>query len=408
MEDKKKKKDEGSILPDEMILFILLLLPIKSLMRFRCVNKTWLQLLTNDSHFAQLYLNQLIKNNNLSLLALRKQEQTLVLHDETTLATIYSAVELRSSLVSSAIPLEVPFRSTTTNSNSNSSYYVYGICNGLVLVGLPKEKKKLFIWNPFTNDYIHIPYPPIPYHGFDSELCSDKGTNYLGFGFINNRYKVIRFCDCYSLPPYVGSNKHVSVYTLGVDSTWRNLEEIVYDDILTDCIPPLVNGALHWNASTDSNSDSETILSFDLKDEVFYEIPYPEYAGLNDQEIMYFNRIGELGGLLCMLGAAHSRENVEIWVMQQYGVANSWIKTFTIGRPEVRVSFTSCLRPVGVTQNREILLNDTGTGELILYNLETSSVINLRRQFGHHFYNAYTYTPCFISPRAITGGRHIM
>ncbi|PIA39646.1 hypothetical protein AQUCO_02600240v1 [Aquilegia coerulea] len=394
--DKKKKSIN---LPDEIIFDILLCLPIKSLMRFRCVNKTWLQLLTNDPQFAPLYVHQVTSksnknnNNSPSLLAFRKE----TLKDQTH---ICSAVELTAC--DKVVNLELPFCRGTTN----PSYVLHTICNGLLLVSLAdeKEKKKLLIWNPFTNDYIHIPYPPpIPKHN----KCSASGNkirNCFGFCFHEgiNQYKVIWFSDCELIIPF-HNRLHVSVYTLGTDSSsWRNLKDIEYKSVRTNCAPALVNGALHWIAFIGFLRHSPRILSFDMKDEAFKEIPLPHQIPNGTSK--YFSRVGELGGLLCILLGTQHGDNFDIFVMQQYGVANSWIKHCTIVRREILGSFLF-LRTLSFTQNREILLI-TVAGELILYNLETNSF--KLAGFGHHFYNAYTYRPSFISPRAICGGSPIM
>ncbi|PIA33292.1 hypothetical protein AQUCO_04100013v1 [Aquilegia coerulea] len=370
-------------LPDEIVIDILLFLPIKSLMRFRCVNKTWLQLLTNpDPQFAQSYLTKSNKKS-CTILALGMEK----FQDK---PNIYSAVELNLACDKS-INLELPF--------SAKSYYVGGIRNGLILLRLADVKNKLFIWNPFTNDYIHIPSPPPPNHSD----CCDKITNF-GFGFLQhtNQYKVISFSECNytSFHPI----SRVSVYTLGTDSSlsWRNLSDISYHTFFFDCAAPLVNGVLHWTAFTGPLClDSKRIVSFNMKHENFQEIPYPK-ANYHPN---FHDRVGELGGSLCILGR-DSGENVELWVMQEYGIANSWTKLFTIGRPDICESFASLL-PIGVVHNGEILrmtsiLINTIT-EVFLYYPETNSVRNLK-EFGLHLYEAFAYTPSFISPRDIIGG----
>ncbi|PIA39477.1 hypothetical protein AQUCO_02600135v1 [Aquilegia coerulea] len=389
----------GINLPDEIILEIILCLPIKSLMRFRCVNKTWLQLFTTDPQFAQLYLNKSNRKNT-TILAIRYELQQFQ-HKPLVYS---SAVNIRSECDKVAVPLELPFYRGGTY-----SYLIGGIRNGLVLVNLDDDKKKLFIWNPLTNDYIDIPYPPTTNH---FPRCDEiRG---FGFGLIQatNQYKVIRFCDCKYRHFDEGVKKsHVSVYTLGIDSSWRNLKDISYYSIFRDCTAPLVNGVIHWNAFTGSNFiDDKRILSFDMKDEIFGEIPHPKHINANYPESFY-DSVGELDGLLCMLGR-DCGENIQVWVMQEYGVANSWTKQFTIGRPDICGSFTT-LQPIIVPQKEKTLpktsiLIDTITPlQLILYDPETNSVTNLK-EFGLHLKEAFNYTPSLISPRVISGNGDLL
>ncbi|KAF5196855.1 F-box protein cpr1 [Thalictrum thalictroides] len=387
MEDDNNNKQKMSIsinLPDEIILEIILCLPIKSLIRFRCVNKTWLQLLTNDSQFAQLYLTKSGKNKPIFLALRRKQERE---------PFSSSAVELRSdSGKLAAVPLELPFY-------SNSFYKIGGIRNGLILVSLYDDKQNLIIWNPLTNDYIVIPYPPIviPRSAHCGLITS------FGFGFIQatNQYKVIRFCDCYE--DLLHPKSHVSVYTLGVDSSWRNLKDISYHSIVQNCTAPLVNGALHWNADIYHLSFDSNILTFNMKDEIFGEIPYPKHIYASRPHTIYnlYDTVGELDGLLCML-IRDWEENIQVWVMKEYGVTNSWTKQYTIGQPDISGRFTF-MQPIGVPQKEKTLLQiRTDTPQVILYNPETKSITDLK-EFGLHLYAAYAYTPSLISPRVISG-----
>ncbi|KAF5175056.1 hypothetical protein FRX31_035357 [Thalictrum thalictroides] len=125
-----------------------------------------------------------------------------------------------------------------------------------------------------------------------------------------------------------------------------------------------------------------------MKDEIFKVIPSPndvsfDKYGHPDED----TRIGELGGLLCVFFMPEG-ENVQIWVMEEYGEANSWTKKF-------------------ITHEEEILLQNRKNGsKLILYNPKTSSVRN--KEFGFKLYNAFICTRSILSPTLIRGARDTM
>lgn len=365
-------------LPHELQVEILSWLPINYLCPFRYVSKTWLHLISFDPQFAKLHLDRTIQSKTNPAIIVQRNKSQRYFH----LATDHTTCD-------SAIPLELPFE------QDGIGYAVYGICNGLLCLSC-MGKDEVYIWNPITNDHITIKYPPTPsrFSGFK------KGTR-VAFGFhpSTNEYKIIKVfgeCDYNALQ----FHSQVSVYTLGVDSSWRTVvEDMPYN--ISCCPPPcsLVNGVVHWLGMRTGSLSVCVIVAFDLKDEFFQEITPPDDVDFDHQ--LATTSIGELGGKLCIF-CEHYQENLQIWVMKEYGAVNSWSKQFKIGLSEVGRFYD--LSPLGVfAQDSDIILTKN-KAELILYHPETNSISYLN-DFGYKFYAAYTCTGSMISPKVISGAR---
>ncbi|PIA28135.1 hypothetical protein AQUCO_07200046v1 [Aquilegia coerulea] len=364
---------------------ILSLLPVKSLLRFRCVCKSWNQLL-RDPYFIQLHLNlhQSIKTNNNH--HLNSDTQFLFLTDSQGITDFHCALDYNAC--HKAMKLYLPVKRIL---RGHYCYKVFGICNGLVCLANLSGSLKVHVWNPLIRDHITIPSSPIP------SVYPDYERH--GFGFLHdtNEYKLIRIVctpefKCSEPHEY---SSHVSVYTLGTDS-WRTLEPISYR--LCEGSGALINEALHWLAARPTDSLSwSSILSFDLKDEVFQEIPQPN--GFEDYHCSHYVKVGELYGLLCIF-CILPREDVQIWVMKEYGVVDSWTKQFKIERPKVRYCPYS-LQPLGLANNGEIILQKD-MWQLFSYNPKTNSLTSLKK-FLLKFDQVYAFVGSLMSPSSFNG-----
>ncbi|XP_022760072.1 F-box protein At3g07870-like [Durio zibethinus] len=89
----------------------------------------------------------------------------------------------------------------------------------------------------------------------------------------------------------------------------------------------LVGGRLHWLSDPNRYTRAGQIISFYLTTEKFQEfLPKPDYCGL----VRCFHQLVVLRG--CLSAAAyHDNDKLEIWVVKEYAVKESWIKEFTIG-----------------------------------------------------------------------------
>ncbi|KAL5726362.1 hypothetical protein ACHQM5_009410 [Ranunculus cassubicifolius] len=362
------------ILPQELIIEILSWLPPHHLYPFKSVSKNWLNLLTTDPHFANLHYNRLIQSNtNPSILALRKK--TWMRRSNVSLAIDFSSCDQSTDL-------EVPF-----HVGSLGSYKVHGIHNGLLCLSCDDDD--IYVWNPFTKDYVTIPCPEFVLFSF----CGYKKSSSYGFGYDQESkdYKVV---SVWSESNYATSDFHsyVSVYTLGTDE-WRVIDEDVPYNLTLSTGSPVVGGVLHWLTCKTGAFDECIIVAFDMKDEIFREMLPPD-------EVKFGDGIGELGGLLCIF-CGHVEKHVEIWAMRKYGVVDSWAKQYKIGKPEVCGSFYY-LEPVGiVAQSGEVIVKKNLT-EIILYDPKCNSVSE-PKDLGFESTEVYAFVGSIISPRVISG-----
>ncbi|KAL5710459.1 hypothetical protein ACHQM5_021018 [Ranunculus cassubicifolius] len=210
----------------------------------------------------------------------------------------------------------------------------------------------------------------------------------FGFSRSSNEYKVVKI---------VTTSKfwsNVEVYTLGMDC-WRVLESISYGIAAFRSVTALVNGVIHWYGC---EAEGDVIIAFDVKDEIFQEISRPRGVDYNSCDV----EIWELGGLLsmiCIFGQIEVRE-IQMWVMKEYGVAESWTKGFKIERPDVLGQF-SFLQPLGVTKDGEIIIKKDNS-KVVLYNPNTGTCRE-PREFGFRFYDAYPYIGSLVSPKSFSG-----
>ncbi|XP_042488002.1 F-box/kelch-repeat protein At3g06240-like [Macadamia integrifolia] len=264
-------------LPEVLIMDILSRLPVKSLLRFRCVSKPRCALIT-DPPFIKMHLSQ----------SLAKA----------------AAVELDHPLKSPDYGTEVP-----------------GSCNGLLCINTEHEEN-IYLWNPSTRWHQKLPFLP---------LIGSSTTAQLAYGFgyepITNDYKLVRILQRY---PQSYHNKNYSeddwssevrVYSLSTNS-WIRIG-VTYFHRIQHRFGVLANSVLHWigNSELVVHTTSNSIVSFDLKDEKYREVPLPDFS----EDIFHMTMgflVGFLGGQLCVI--CNFSIHDEIWVMKDYNVRGFW------------------------------------------------------------------------------------
>ncbi|KAE8720282.1 F-box protein [Hibiscus syriacus] len=297
-------------LPGEIVVDVLSRLPITSLVQFKFVCKGW-RALAQDPVLAA------------DMCRTRTGNTCLILHCDFPIKNHLYFVDLspNNQEKDKVKRLYVPFQT------SMPEFDVVGSCNGLLCLSDSLYNDALYVYNPFTMDYIELPksrrYP-------DQEVV-------FGFGFHpkTEEYKVVmivyyRNTSSSSSSSYsrarrvVYRHSDVQVFTLG-SSAWRSLGKIPYQ-LVRRSSEALVSGRLHWVSRPRRYHPARCIMSFDIRTEEFEEVPKPDCGGLNRCNF----HVSVLRG--CLAAAVYGNYGkLEIWVMKDYNVKESWTKEFSIG-----------------------------------------------------------------------------
>ncbi|KAG7969574.1 hypothetical protein I3843_07G037400 [Carya illinoinensis] len=290
-------------LPEEIVEEILLRLPVKSLLRFRCVSKLWRSLIS-DPRFTKWQFGQASQH-----------PQRLLISSSSEIRSLGCDVPFGDS--SALRELDVPFQ------RNGLRVRIIGSCNGLVCVALHSHKG-FYIWNPSTGDHRKLPDPGAPPGGF---------IHWHGFGYDSSTddYKLI--VASYRLLNGGGRSSEGEVFSLKRNSWKGILHDLDHSYGATESAGILCNGSLHWYLKV-SEPASDEIHAFDLAEEKFHEIQMPIQEDGHPRQPP-FSIVRNLGGFLCLVGYTHT--HIDIWRMMEYGIEESW-------EPMLRVAYSRISR----------------------------------------------------------------
>nr|XP_043616982.1 F-box/kelch-repeat protein At3g06240-like [Erigeron canadensis] len=287
-------------LPPEIIESILRVLPAKSLGRFKSVSKPWCSLISTPKFIK----SHLVHQN----------------HNTTKLILLISDSNSLYSLDINSHNLSATAKQLNFGPNTIEFEEILGSCNGIVLA---KDKDDtILLINPTTKEIFRILVSPFALpvresfvmYGFGHNSSNDDYVVIsISFWDTDNEYNP----DC--------TDMYVSMYSLR-NGLWRRLDCSPYDHAVGHLVSGvLVNEKLHWLTSVPRRGYSSIIAAFSLESEEFEEIELPDMV---DKNKGVFNELVDLGGKLCMFG---SQESNDFWVMEEYGVGESWRKIYIHG-----------------------------------------------------------------------------
>ncbi|XP_057776493.1 F-box/kelch-repeat protein At3g23880-like [Salvia miltiorrhiza] len=277
-------------LPEQIIEEILSRLPVKSLLRLRCVSKSWRSLIGSKRFIKTQHQNS-IKNPSFP------QQRVFLLNRMYLRLEQCSMQSILSELLPRSSPLDDPMITTLMR------FQIWGCYNGLLCVF--DTHLRIHLWNPSTKISKKLP-----------EISHPLIVRNYGFGWVESSddYKVFVLSRVNHQCNWVGK-----VYSSKTKS-WKTIRHCA--DLLSCCKEGVfVGGKLYWKKI----GDEEDMIFLDLKSEVFGRIELPfdhEYcAGKNCW-------VGVLGDCLCVLYSntcSYCERGVRVWVMKE-----SWERVATL------------------------------------------------------------------------------
>ncbi|PIM97211.1 hypothetical protein CDL12_30321 [Handroanthus impetiginosus] len=306
-----------SNLPHELTLEIILRLPVKTLLRFKCVSTEW-NTLIGSSTFADRHFNH--ESN---------QERLLVRQKKSDDKKKYS------------FSLYIP--ATTKN--------VMGPLNGVFC--LINTFQEMAFLNPAMRQFRLVP---------DLHQSSSINRPHLsfrkqkfGFGLdpSSGDYKLV------SIQYFWDTENHISyypciisVYNSGTDS-WRHFEEVdavnTNRKIYKSHLNTYLNGVYYWLTQHRDNDQTVRILAFDMRSDKFREIEAP-----NDSFESIHLRLGLYCGSLALLCYDEVDKYVDAWVMEREGC---WTRIVMVGPIE------DLCRPLGFWKKHVLYLMETNPSQ---------------------------------------------
>ncbi|CAH9118942.1 unnamed protein product, partial [Cuscuta europaea] len=347
-------------LSNDIILEILKRLPAKSLMRFKCVSKGWLNMILNP-FFIESHQNQARTRPDAShrLFAYSHYNHLLLSyhyndHPELLIQTIFST-KMKLDFTSSQILYSQPPLWLGANTRITSEFQgISNITNGLICVHIYdvgcREKQSLWLINLATMQKRSLPIPRL--------CCSHTSAYFLGFDSSSKKYKILHFCS--------GGEYDCQVLTLG-RRRWRRVigpnpgkELGLVEAMSTD-------GRIYFMVG---NRDLHVLTFFDLRTEKFEHLSIPEASLRREGNTgwhycpYYFQELLEIRGKVGLV------RGLKVWILEETG----WIeKSIILPNHVYNGTF------VGHERNYKIVIKSSPGADMAskyyLYDLDTSECI---------------------------------
>ncbi|XP_021296129.1 F-box protein CPR30-like [Herrania umbratica] len=352
--------------PDDLLIEILVRLPVKAIIRFKCIGKTWRSLFETPSFVSQ---HRSISNKN---------SRFLICHA----GTDANAGKVVMRLFSDRTLVSYQDLFPQMPQHIGYGYPVINVCDGLLC--LCNSQSTIALWNPATREFRLLPQC-----NENISHIIDNCGQILGFGWdsLSNDYKVI-YVSTYRDLEENTYKRHYAVYRMRTDS-WRVLkgEDVEVVDNLGISFRnnnTCVNGVYYWTAFNLHHK----VLAFHFGNEVFELIDWPtvpeprytdgELCGLPDDRIsLWISNFDESG------------TSNDVWVLNNEG--QYWTKLFRIG------PFAGVFRMFGFF-NKKIkdgvkVFVEAINGQLLLYDLDTQEFkdLNIILSTVWHLLEVYSY-----------------
>ena len=279
-------------LPEDIIMEILSRLSVKSLLQLRCVCKA-LRTLISHPRFVKIHLRRQQELPAIGLIYPRSKDDPSQNDDD------------------SAVDVDLESLLGLRNENAVT---ILDSCHGLLCIDYRFHShhffgpsRELMLWNPSTRQRNHIPNPSFGGH-----------VNYL-FCFLYDSdaddYKIVRILYLQAIKTTL-----VDVFSLK-SNEWRTIEE-THASLIMSGPAMYFNGNIHWIAHSYEHKRGLVIAAFSIREEKFLEMELPCQRYIT--KLMVLGECLYVGGVYSAYG--ESLSCLEMWVMEEYGIKESWKK----------------------------------------------------------------------------------
>ncbi|XP_051129301.1 F-box protein At3g07870-like [Andrographis paniculata] len=363
-----RKDFDKRYLPHEMMIEILTWLPPEELLRCRSVCKSWLSAISDANFIA----DHRQKNSS--------KDRVVIL---TTLpaASFGRLVELEYRLFSDgncSNTITQSFRNDGQHLYASEKWDLEGTCNGVFCL---------------TN-YLYDSYLYDIDYKFMICLCDSsirrlslipnyksryrRSTDRFGIGFdtLEKGYKIVKVNIFFFRGRHFGQAAVLSLKSM----IWKDIECLLYGKTLRGK-SIFLHGSIHWIGDR-VDATASCVVSFDLRNEVFKELELPRCKYTKKMSI---HVVG--GDTLCAMAFEDEDLTCRVWMMKEYGVAESWIEQYKAVLP---VGILRCVdvsiggRLLCVSDGSDLYLVKSGLLEKLIDKRPDSRRMKARDNYGKY------------------------
>ncbi|KAL3532591.1 hypothetical protein ACH5RR_006112 [Cinchona calisaya] len=321
-------------IPEDLIIEIFLRLPAKSLIRLRCLSKFWLSIIAS-SKFIRMHSYQTLKTG----------------------CTSSSDIFIGSSRSNcSIVDLNDSDSDYTTAKKINiiekCAVNIVGCCRGIicfVVFNHRRDALNLIMWNPSTREHWEVEVLiETDSYSHNVQYWAYRYYDHWIFGYdhVNDDFKLVRISTDINTIKVYGSLRN---------RYWKMMNKV--DNVFPcscddDKSYVFVDGtnSIHWTLPrADGEKDNNNIIvAFNFETHSFSSVPLP--AADHNREGDGW-RITALGSLKCCLIFSEYcgyDQTVDVWMMRDYGIKESWIKlailTQVRNKMLIPIAYSNCQR----------------------------------------------------------------
>uniref|UniRef100_A0A7N0TK80 F-box domain-containing protein n=1 Tax=Kalanchoe fedtschenkoi TaxID=63787 RepID=A0A7N0TK80_KALFE len=345
---------------DDMLIPILLKLPAKSLVKFKSVSKSWEEIISSSAFIYHHY-------KTFSDAAADGHTSFLVIHDTFVPRLDYYFTRLSVSFADGQLisktdeTFHLPFMKTDLEAPPVDTPLIYAAGFGIYCIFI-FHARTVALWNPATRESKLLPLSPFHspskrdtyVYGFAHVEYDDGGffsykVGLLRVRFLNLAYRVS--IELYSSREnsWKFFKKCFCLIRIGNQATGKNW---VYSGTN-------LNGKFHL--FTWVNIKDPHIVTFDMSKEEVGRLEIPAFIRHDSSYDLTSSLLTKFDEkFLCLLIYRKNNENViylDVWIMLQYGVTESWTKISTAG-------------PISIPEYVDVLGISKSVGGLVIHGLD--------------------------------------